>query len=84
MLIALGGLLCLVGFVCWIFILIHAFSKGGIVQGLLCFFIFPYAIYYAFAKFEHEKKNMIVWGFVGGYVLGIVMYVIGFMMAVSR
>jgi hypothetical protein len=63
----------LVCFVCWIFILIHAFKNGGVLQGILCFCIFPYTIYYAFAKFEHEKKNLIVAGYLGGLVLGLVL-----------
>jgi len=77
MFLALGSLCGLISFVCWIIVLVHAFSKGGALQGFLSLCIYPYAIYYAFARFEHPKKNMIILGMLGGLVLEIVFYVIG-------
>ena len=67
-----GLLLSLVSLVCAIIVLIHAFQKGGVVQGLLCLCIPLYILYYAFAKFEHEKKKLIltVWlGSIGAYLV---------------
>ena len=67
-----GLLLSLVSLVCAIIVLIHAFQKGGVVQGLLCLCIPFYILYYAFAKFEHEKKKLIltVWlGSIGAYLV---------------
>ncbi len=81
MFMALGGLCYLVGFVCWIFIIIHAFKEGGALQGILCLCVPFYVIYYAFAKFAHEKKNLIIAGFLGGYLLGAVLMVVQGMMA---
>lgn len=83
MFMALGGLLYLVGFVCWIFIIIHAFKSGGALQGILCLCVPFYVLYYAFAKFEHEKKNLIIGGFLGGFLLGAVLVVVQGMMAAS-
>jgi hypothetical protein len=77
MFLALGSLCGLISFVCWIIVLIHASTKGGALQGILTFCIYPYAIYYAFARFEHPKKNLIVWGMLGGLVLEIVFLVMG-------
>jgi translocator protein len=58
----------LVSFVCGIIVLIHAF-KESVGQGLLCLFCGPYALYYGFAKFQHEKKGMILAGWLGAAVL---------------
>lgn len=72
MFMALAGLLYLVAFVCAIIVLIHAFTKGGALQGILCLCVPIYIIYYMFAKFEHPKKNLIIAGYIGGIVLAIV------------
>lgn len=77
MLMGLAALCGLVAFVCAIIILIHAFSKGGVVQGLLSFFVPFYIIYYGFARFEHPKKAMIVWGMLGAFILQFVLIVMG-------
>ena len=81
--LALAGLCALVSFVCSILILIHAFSKGGIVQGLLSLFIPLYILYYAFAKYEHEKKGMILGIWLGSAVLYVVFMVMGGMSAMK-
>jgi hypothetical protein len=75
---ALGSLCALISFVCWIIILIHAFSKGGALQGFLSLCIPFYIIYYAFARFEHPKKNLIVVGYlVGGILAGVFLSMAG-------
>ena len=81
--LALAALCALVSFVCAIIILIHAFSKGGIVQGLLSFFVPFYIIYYAFARFEHPKKAMVVWGMIAAFILQIALTVMGGFSAMS-
>ena len=77
MFLALGSLCALISFVCWIIILIHAFTKGGVLQGFLSLCIPFYIIYYALAKFEHPKKNMIVIGYLAGGVLAGVLLSMG-------
>jgi hypothetical protein len=75
--LALGSLCSLISFVCWIIILIHAFTKGGALQGILAFCLWPYTIYYAFAKFEHPKKNQVILGYLVGGVLAGMFLVMG-------
>lgn len=61
----------LVAFVCAIIVLIHAFKNGGALQGILCLCVPFYIWYYMFAKFEHEKKNLIIAGYFGGIILQV-------------
>lgn len=75
MLMAIALLFNLVSFVCSILILIHAF-KAGVQQGIMCLCVPCYILYYAFTKFEHEKKNIIlgVWlgaAFIAGGLQGV-------------
>jgi hypothetical protein len=69
----LAYLLYLVGLVCSIIILIHAF-KASVGQGLLCLCVPFYVLYYAFARFEHPKKNLILGAWLGSFILGGVLY----------
>lgn len=55
----LAGLLYLVSFVISIIILIHAFQTS-VGQGFLCLCIPFYVLYYAFARFQHPKKNVLL------------------------
>ena len=68
----LGGILYLAAFVCGIIVLVDAF-KNEIWKGVVYFLCFPYALYYLFAEFEHDKKLLIILimflGGIGGYVL---------------
>jgi hypothetical protein len=75
--LALAGLCGLVAFVCTIIILVHAFSKGGVAQGLLSLFIPFYIFYYAFARFEHEKRGMILAVWIGAFILQVCLVVFG-------
>ena len=77
MMLALSALCGLVSLVCAVIILIHAFSKGGILQGFLSLCIPFYIFYYAFAKFEHEKKNLILGLWLGAIVLQCVFIFMG-------
>jgi hypothetical protein len=63
----------LVGIVCAIIILIHAFKNGGALQGILCLCVPFYILYYMFAKFEHPKKNLIIAGYFGGFIIAVVL-----------
>lgn len=69
----LGGLFYLVGFVFWVIIIINAF-KTDTTQGILCLCVPFYILYWGFAKFTHPKKGMIMGGFLGGYILGAILY----------
>ena len=71
----MGGLLTLLGavmsiasVVCAIIILIDAF-KNEVWKGIVCILCGFYMLYYAFAEFQHEKKVLIL---VGWLVAGII------------
>ncbi|MCA8994367.1 MAG: hypothetical protein KDA88_20485 [Planctomycetaceae bacterium] len=67
------ALVCaLASFVCAIIILIAAF-KEGLAQGLLCLCIPFYVLYFAVAKFQHEKKGLIIAGWIGGAIIANVL-----------
>ena len=70
---ALSVIVQLVGFVCMIIILVHAFKHGGVLQGLLCLCVPLYLLYYAFARFEHEKKNLILGVLFGSMAIALVL-----------
>ena len=59
-----------VGFVPFAFILRHAFvSSTG--QGFLCLCAPGYVIWYAFARFSHRRKPLIVALFLVGFALAV-------------
>lgn len=76
---ALGGLVFLLGFICWIVIVIKAF-KTDTTQGILCLCIWPYAVFWSFAKMQSDKKMLLALGSVGGPILGYVLFFVGGMM----
>lgn len=61
-------ILYLAALACSILILIHAF-KASVGQGFLSLCIPFYILYYAFARFEHEKKNLIIAVWLGAGIL---------------
>lgn len=69
---AVALLFNLVAFVCAIIVLIHAFKNGGALQGILCLCVPFYIIYYMFAKFQHEKKSLIIAGYFAGIIIALV------------
>ena len=70
-LLLLAVVLGIVSLICYIIILIDAFQQE-VMQGFLCLCCSPYMLYYAFARFDHEKKGLIliVW-LVSGALSGI-------------
>lgn len=76
---ALGGICYLLAFVCAIMVLIGAF-KESVVQGILCLVCGLYALYFGIAKFQHEKKAMILGGWLGGGILGVILMNVAAMM----
>jgi benzodiazapine receptor len=81
-LIYIGYLFMLIGFVAYVVVLIHAF-KASVGQGFLCLCIMPYAIYYLFAKYQSPKKGLITALFLGGYIIGGILYGVGIGQATS-
>ena len=68
----LGQLVFLLGVVCYAFILLHAFQRS-VGTGFIALCLPPYLVYYSFSQFEHRRKGLILAGFFGGFVLGIVL-----------
>ncbi len=75
-LIVLGVLVWLLGAICAIIILVHAF-KESIAQGFLTLCVPFYVFYYAFARFKSEKKGLILAGWLGGVILGAILFFVG-------
>ena len=76
MFLALAAICGIVSLICAIIILIDAFKNEiwkGIV-GLLCGL---YLLYYAIVEFQHEKKWLIIAGFVVGSILANVFAMMG-------
>ena len=64
----IGGLASLVG---GIIIMVAAF-KESTGQGFMCLCIPLYVFYFAFAKYESEKKNTVLAVWLGGVVVQII------------
>lgn len=64
----LSLLFSFIGFGVFVLILIHAF-KASTTEGLLCLCVPCYILYYGFAKFEHEKKSLLLGVWLGAAVL---------------
>lgn len=79
----LAGLLYLVSFVISIMILIHAF-QASVGQGLLCLCIPFYILYYAFARYQHPKKNLLLAAWLIGGILGGALYSTSMMSQLSQ
>ncbi len=82
MLVIIGYLFILIGFVASIVILIDAF-KNAVWKGILGFFCGLYLLYYAFTEFTHEKKMLIIGAMIGGYVIGYALMTMGAVGAVA-
>ena len=62
--------------ICSIIILVDAFQQE-VMQGLLCLCCSPYMLYYAIARFNHEKKGLIlVLWLVSGTLLAILQVIV--------
>ncbi|MEM9191284.1 MAG: hypothetical protein AAGF12_19080 [Myxococcota bacterium] len=75
LLVVLLGLLIIgsiIQLISMIFILIHAF-RSSVGEGFLCLCVPCYILYYMFAKFEHEKKNLIITGYFVPMVFSVIM-----------
>jgi hypothetical protein len=72
----LSMLLSLGGMVCGIIILIEAF-KSAVWKGILCLVTCGlYMLYFAFAEFTHDKKWMIIGGWLGAGILSGILRVL--------
>lgn len=71
--LSLIGLLCmLAGAVCGIIILIAAF-QDEVLQGILCLCVPVYILYYGIARYQSEKKGLILAIWLGGLIVGVIL-----------
>jgi len=77
MLLATAGLLChLIAVVCFALVLVHAF-KRSVGTGFMVLCIPIYNVVYGFTQFEHRYKGAVLGGWLGLFVLGIVLRTLG-------
>jgi hypothetical protein len=82
-LVLTGEVLIAVGAVCAVLILIHAFRRSvgtGMMVALLPFYVFVYA----FSQFEHRRKGLVIAGFFGGLIAGVVLVQYGLAAAMTK
>jgi benzodiazapine receptor len=69
----------IIGFICGIIIVIHAF-QNQIWKGLLSLFCGIYTIVYAITEFDHDKRPLILTGYLASAGLGIVLQILSISM----
>jgi hypothetical protein len=71
-------ILGLASLICYVIIVIHAF-KNSILKGVLCILIccWVYTLYYALVEFDHEKKWLIVIGWLLPTILSVAASMMG-------
>jgi len=57
---ALTLLFVLISVACSVIIIVHAFKQGGFVDGLLCLLVPFFILYYAFVKFHHPRRTLVI------------------------
>ncbi len=75
-LVVLGLVFHLLSVVCFVFVLLHAFHRS-VGTGFMVLCIPCYNIYYGFTQFEHRRKGLILAGWLGALVVGLVLRAVG-------
>ena len=70
---SLGILLLVVAVGCFLPVLRHAFRRS-LGTGFIVLCVPVYTPYYAFSQFEHRFKGPLLAGYLGGFVLGVVLH----------
>ncbi len=68
-LLSFGVLLTLIGFMCSVLVIVHAFRRS-IGTGFMVLCVPCYNVYYAFSQFEHPRKGAVLLGYLGCLTLG--------------
>ena len=71
-----GQCFILLAVTCLVLTLRHAFQRS-LGTGFMVLFIPLFALYYGFAQFEHRYKGCIVAGTWGGFMVGVVLRILG-------
>jgi translocator protein len=67
-----GVVLMVVAVGCFLPVLLHAFRRS-LGTGVMVLCLPVYTPYYAFSQFEHRRKGVLLAGWLGGFVLGVVL-----------
>jgi hypothetical protein len=77
MLLSVAGLLLIfVSVLCYALVLIHAFQRS-VGTGFMVLCLPVYTLYYGFSQFDHRRKGLVLAGWLGAFVLGVVFRVVG-------
>jgi translocator protein len=77
MLLSVAGLLLIfVSVLCYALVLIHAFQRS-VGTGFMVLCLPLYTLYYGFSQFDHRRKGLVLAGWLGAFVLGVVFRVVG-------
>ena len=76
------GILVLISGVCGIIVLIAAF-QDGLLEGILCLFVPFYILYYGGWVFDHEKRPVILLGWLGPIFLIVVIQLVAYMKTIG-
>ncbi|MFT3713293.1 MAG: hypothetical protein QM817_37030 [Archangium sp.] len=76
MITLLGLLLTFLSVPCFAIILVHAFSRS-VGSGFMVLCLPLYCLYYGFSQFEHRRKGLVLAGWLGFFVLGVTLRMVG-------
>lgn len=68
----LGLLVQFIAVTCFVFVLLHAFQRS-VGTGFMVLLIPLVCIAYGFSQFEHRRKGLILAGWLGGFVVAVVL-----------
>lgn len=80
MLTVLGLLLIFISVPCFAVVLVHAFQRS-VGTGFMVLCLPLYNVYYAFSQFEHRRKGLVLAGWLGCFVAGVVLRISGVVLA---
>lgn len=77
MLLSVAGLcLMFLSVVCFAVVLVHAFQRS-VGTGFMVLCLPVYTVYYGFSQFDHRRKGLVLAGWLGAFVLGVVLRIVG-------
>ena len=68
----LGQLIQFLALTCFVLVLLHAFGRS-VGTGFMVLLIPIVGIVYGFSQFEHRRKGLILAGWLGGFVVAVVL-----------
>lgn len=72
----LGLLLVFVSVACYTTIMVHAFRRS-VGTGFIALCLPLYALYYGFSQFTHPRKGLLLAGWIGTLIPGVIFQVVG-------